>query len=245
MYQNGAWTKVTNVAARSVATPPSITFNVVCETSETYTLTYNANGGTGAPTDTTAYRAKATATLATSPVPTHGKVSDDPVVFIGWTASQTSKIYAKEETAPTTITSVTFEDSNITVYAAWGYDTNDNGIPDVKEKTYTVTYRDGVIGKEVFKDQVYSGLLPGTKTPSFKGKPTRSGYVFAGWKPTVAKTVTEDVTYVAKWKKVSSDGLDYVPKTGDTTMAMIGGLMLFALCGGTAVYVIDRKKSRG
>lgn len=65
---------------------------------------------------------------------------------------------------------------------------------------YTVTYTDGVDGEEVFADQVHNDLLSGTATPAFNGgKPTRTGYVFAGWEPAVARTVTGNATYVAQW----------------------------------------------
>ena len=67
---------------------------------------------------------------------------------------------------------------------------------------YTVTYTDGVENEEVFADQVYRDLLSGTATPAFNGgKPTRTGYVFAGWEPEVAETVTGNSTYTAKWKE--------------------------------------------
>ena len=65
--------------------------------------------------------------------------------------------------------------------------------------TYTVTYTDGVIGETVFEDQVTGDVRYGTATPAFGGIPTRTGYVFAGWDPTVAGTVTADATYTAKW----------------------------------------------
>lgn len=67
---------------------------------------------------------------------------------------------------------------------------------------YTVTYTDGVDGEEVFADQVYSDLRKDSTTPAFNGTPTRTGYTFAGWEPVVAATVTETVTYVAKWTPV-------------------------------------------
>lgn len=67
---------------------------------------------------------------------------------------------------------------------------------------YTVTYTDGVDGEEVFADQVYSDLRKDSTTPAFNGTPTRTGYTFAGWEPEVAETVTETVTYVAKWTPV-------------------------------------------
>ena len=67
---------------------------------------------------------------------------------------------------------------------------------------YTVTYTDGVDGEEVFADQVYSDLRKDSTTPAFNGTPTRTGYTFAGWEPEVAETVTETVTYAAKWTPV-------------------------------------------
>ena len=70
------------------------------------------------------------------------------------------------------------------------------------ETTYTVTYTDGVENEEIFADQVYGNLLSGTATPAFNGTPTRAGYKFLGWEPTVAETVTENATYVAQWEKL-------------------------------------------
>ena len=67
--------------------------------------------------------------------------------------------------------------------------------------TYTVTYTDGVDGEEVFADQVYPNLTDGTSTPPFEGTPTREGYTFKGWKPEVAETVTQSVTYTAQWEE--------------------------------------------
>ena len=139
VYRDKVWVKVSGVAELSddEVIPPDITFGVLCTT---YKLTYDANGGTGAPTDTKAYSHGAKVTLATTPVPTHAMYADgDPVVFIGWTASKTSTIYTKTDTAPATITSVTFDDSNITVYAAWGVDHNGDNIADVLQRV-TLTY---------------------------------------------------------------------------------------------------------
>lgn len=80
------------------------------------------------------------------------------------------------------------------------------------ETTYTVTYTDGVENEEIFADQVYGNLLSGTATPAFNGTPTRAGYKFLGWEPTVAETVTENATYVAQWEKLYTvtytDGVD-------------------------------------
>ena len=63
---------------------------------------------------------------------------------------------------------------------------------------YTVTYTDGVDGTEVFADQVYA-VEPGDPTPAFSGTPSRTGYTFAGWSPSVAETVSGTVVYTAQW----------------------------------------------
>lgn len=76
-------------------------------------------------------------------------------------------------------------------------------VPENDEETYTVTYTDGVTGETVFPDQSYEGLKENDATPSFVGTPTREGYTFMGWAPTVAPTVTEDVVYTATWQKNS------------------------------------------
>ena len=69
-----------------------------------------------------------------------------------------------------------------------------------EEEKYTVTYTDGVENEEIFADQVYGNLLSGTATPAFNGTPTRTGYVFTGWNPAVAATVTGNATYTAVWE---------------------------------------------
>ena len=68
--------------------------------------------------------------------------------------------------------------------------------PEVTEYT---TYTDGVENEEVFADQVYT-VKEGDATPAFDGTPAREGYVFLGWEPEVAETVTGDATYVATWE---------------------------------------------
>ena len=72
-----------------------------------------------------------------------------------------------------------------------------------EKNTYTVTYTDGVNG-EAFADQVYTAKYEDA-TPAFEGTPARKGFVFDGWNPEVAETVTEDVTYTAQWKPVQPD----------------------------------------
>ena len=68
----------------------------------------------------------------------------------------------------------------------------------------TVTYTDGVENEEVFADQVYT-VKEGDATPAFEGTPTREGYVFLGWEPEVAGTVTGNATYTAMWEEALTE----------------------------------------
>lgn len=114
------------------------------------------------------------------------KYEDATPAFEGTPARAGYKFLGWEPTVAETVT------ENATYVAQW-------------EKLYTVTYTDGVDGK-AFKDDVHSDLEKDTPTPAFSGgTPTRKGFVFDGWTPEVAETVTEDVTYTAQWKPVQPD----------------------------------------
>ena len=121
--------------------------------------------------------------------------------FMGWNT--------KADGTGDAFTATTDVSSNITVYAQWKDST-----------TYSVTYKDGVDGT-VFADQTTAGLHVGDTTPAFSGTPTRSGYTFTGWQPSVAATVTDNAVYTAQWTKNSSSShhstrytLHYEPNGG-------------------------------
>ena len=104
--------------------------------------------------------------------------------FMGWNT--------KADGTGAAFTATTDVTDNMTVYAQWKVNT-----------TYTVTYKDGVDGV-AFGDQITTGLHSGDPTPAFSGTPTRSGYTFTGWQPSVAATVTDNAVYTAQWAKNSS-----------------------------------------
>ena len=156
------------------------------------------------------------------------KYEDATPAFEGTPARAGYKFLGWEPTVAETVT------ENVTYVAQW-------------EKLYTVTYTDGVDGK-AFKDDVHSDLEKDTPTPAFSGDtPTRKGFVFDGWNPEVAETVTEDVTYTAQWKPVQPDkkaiegaigrgvkivcdnqnvnhwGKDYKPTQGEYTVSDVTG----------------------
>lgn len=68
---------------------------------------------------------------------------------------------------------------------------------------YTVTYTDGVDGA-AFANQTYT-VKEGDAIPAFEGTPAREGYVFLGWEPEVAETVTGNATYTAKWEEALTE----------------------------------------
>lgn len=103
-----------------------------------------------------------------------------------------------DETPPKTV--VVNEGEKKTDPPAQEQPMNENPPAPEEPKTFTVTYTDGADGA-VFADKVYSNLSSGTPTPAFDGTLAREGYTFAGWNPTVAGTVTADVTYAAKWEE--------------------------------------------
>ena len=111
-----------------------------------YTLTYHANGGAfDDGKDTLEVKDLSGTYQLRDKAPTHDPVDLDgtsvPVLFIGWmTEDDHETIYSVEGTAPDTVTSVSMDEDKA-VWAAWGYDEDGNGEPDVTETQYTVTAR--------------------------------------------------------------------------------------------------------
>jgi len=188
---------------------------------EEYTLTYDSNaqqGGTvsAAPTDNNIYIPGDKVTLSTT-APTHDDVDGKKVVFIGWTETQTNSIFSRADTAPTTTTKVTFGSADKKVYAAWGYDENNNGTADVLE-TYTLTY-DLNGGNEAAPAKV-SGIKKNTEVEltEVKGFTRNPNEIFVGWSATkhdaalTAQDKQEDV------EKFLITGAKYRITTADVTL---------------------------
>ena len=159
--------------------------NGTADYEESHSLSYagNEQGGavTGLPTDTGRYIPGDTATLSTTK-PTHAAVDGKAVLFIGWTAEKTDGIYSMTDVAPTTISEVSFASADVTVYAAWGYDANNNGTADVLE-TYTLSY--DLNGGNGAKPADVTGLKVGSSVTLATGNFTRDhGEVFVGWSRT-------------------------------------------------------------
>ncbi|QIK57060.1 hypothetical protein G7059_03960 [Erysipelothrix sp. HDW6A] len=152
-----------------------------------YTVTYESNGGTPVQPETVNYNK--VFTQPTNPV-------KDGNIFKGWYSDE-ALTQAYDFSTPAS--------KDITLYAKW----EEEVIP-VKE--FTITYTDGVNGT-VFADESIVAK-EGEATPAYSKEILRYGYIFEGWSPEVAATVTEDVTYVAQWKAIDiftvtyTDGVD-------------------------------------
>lgn len=148
-----------------------------------YHLTYDANGGTGAPTDAADYEYGDTVTLDSTTVPAY-----PGNLFLGWTEddSTAGKVYTIGQSGllPTLAATVTFDDGqDRTVYAVWSTDRNGNGTPDVNETGYTVSY-DLNGGSGSVADFGTVSMFPGETVTISAAVPTAPGasQTFDGWK---------------------------------------------------------------
>ena len=118
----------------------------------TYTVSYNANGGSGAPSSQT--KAYGTALTLSSTKPTRTGYT-----FLGWSTSSTAT--SATYSAGGSYTS----NSSATLYAVWSVN------------TYTVSYNaNGGSGAPSSQTKTYGVTLTLSST-----KPTRTGYTFKGW----------------------------------------------------------------
>ena len=171
----------------------SATLNVTTnETDYNYTLAYNANGGSGAPSNQTG------SNTGTSPYYTFTVSSTVPTkaghTFLGWSTSDsaTSASYVGGNSFTVTSSGTT------TLYAVW------------KANTYTVSYNaNGGTGAPSAQTKTYNVSLTLSATV-----PTRSGYIFQGWatsstgavayQPSGSYTANAAVTLYAIWKAANS-----------------------------------------
>lgn len=100
----------------------SATVNIPAPVAETVTLTYDANGGTGAPETVTVNKNTEDYVLNTDTTPTHGPVDGRDVEFKGWSADKAviNQVYEKDN-VPATVTTIDIAEENVTVYAVWAY----------------------------------------------------------------------------------------------------------------------------
>lgn len=192
-WSNGSTTNpltVSNITANTHITPIFVL--------KSYTVTWNANGGTVSPASVSKTHGS---TLGTLPTPTRAATAEYSYTFAGWFTA------ASGGTQISTTTTVT---RNVTYYAHWTatkrsytatFNGNGGGTP--SPSTITKTY-----GSEL-------GTLPTC---------SRTGYTFLGWytassggtKISTTTVVTKDITYYAQWS-INSYTLTFNPNGGTVT----------------------------
>jgi uncharacterized repeat protein (TIGR02543 family) len=162
---NGAATKSIVVTFRNFnddngdSATKNVTFSVSVPAWTSYTVTYSANGGTGAPSSQTKWKDQTLTISGTKPTRTGYS-------FLGWSTSSTA-------------TSATYSaggsytnNGSTTLYAVW------------KANTYTVRYNaNGGSGAPGNQTKTYGQTLTLSSA-----KPTRTNYTFKGWSTTASAT---------------------------------------------------------
>ena len=155
---NGSATKTITVTfknynANSTASASNnVTFNVTVPAWTSYTISYNANGGSGAPSSQTKWKDQAL-TLSSA------KPTREGHAFLGWSTSSTAT------TATYSAGGSYTANAGATLYAVW------------KPDTYLVTFNaNGGTGAPSTQTKIYGTTLKLSTT-----KPTRDRYNFLGW----------------------------------------------------------------
>lgn len=165
---------------------------------KSYTVTWNANGGTVSPASVSKTHGS---TLGTLPTPTRAATAEYSYTFAGWFTA------ASGGTQISTTTTVT---GNVTYYAHWT----------ATKRSYTATFNGngGNIPTPSTITKEYNAALGTLPTCS------RTGYTFLGWytassggtKISTTTVVTKDITYYAQWS-INSYTLTFNPNGGTVT----------------------------
>ena len=162
---NGAATKTITVTFKNFnndngnSATKTVSFSVSVPAWTSYKITYNANGGTGAPGGQTKWKDQTLKLSTTKPTKTGHS-------FLGWSTSSTATSATYAAGANYT------NNAAVTLYAVW------------KANTYTVSYNaNGGTGAPASQTKTYGKTL--TLSSS---KPTRTNYTFKGWGTTANAT---------------------------------------------------------
>lgn len=167
-------------------------------TASSYTLSYNANARTwGTPANMPGNETVTGGEVTlSSQVPTITlNEAGKKAVFVGWTETAVDKIYSVGDTLDSSTVYAAGEkytiSQNTTLYAAWGYDTDGDGKPDVTEDKRTVTYNanGGTFGSDETKTETVPAQPSYRLNTTAEFKPTHADHnstkvAFVGWSET-------------------------------------------------------------
>lgn len=140
----------------------TVSFNVTVPAWTSYTITFNANGGTGAPSSQSKWK-NITLTLSST------KPTRTGYTFLGWSTSSTAT------TATYSAGGSYTANAAATLYAVW------------KANTYSVSYNaNGGSGAPSSQTKTYGVALTLSSV-----KPTRTNYTFKGWATSASSTTVK------------------------------------------------------
>lgn len=165
---NGSATKTVTVTFKNFAenwkgevtdsASKAVSFNVTVPAWTSYTVSYNANGGSGAPGSQTKWKNQTLTLSSTKPTRTG-------YTFQGWATSASGSVAYAAGASYTA-------NATVTLYAVW------------KANTYTVSYNaNGGSGAPANQTKTYGVNLTLSST-----KPTRTNYNFKGWGTSASAT---------------------------------------------------------
>lgn len=201
-YKFAYWTNGVNDIHYTTNTLPVVMLSTKTLTAyftlKSYTVTWNANGGTVSPASVSKAHGS---TLGTLPTPTRAATAEYSYTFAGWFTAASGG---------TQISSTTTVTKDVTYYAHWT----------ATKRSYTATFNGNGGGtpspSSITKEyNVALGTLPTC---------SRTGYTFLGWytassggtKISTTTVVTKDITYYAQWS-INSYTLTFNPNGGTVT----------------------------
>jgi uncharacterized repeat protein (TIGR02543 family) len=204
-YTFGGWTAISTngtyyYIGQSYTVSGNVTFYAVWDYTggSTYTVTFNANGGTGTPPPSRLVGSTSSITL-----PSGSGLSRTGYTFAGWSTSSEPN----ETNTYTSGSSYSMYYSNVTFYAAWQVNSN------------TITF-DTNGGSTVSSQTVNSGGTATLPSPA----PTKDNFTFGGWYSdseltstyNFSTTVLTNITLYAKWNPVPTYTVTFDTNGGST-----------------------------
>ena len=161
-----------------------------------YTITYDKNIATtgNVPVDGIEYvKGKGYTVLDNT-----GLLDLENAVFVGWSTEAKALLTAKDDTIILPGTKGTIGEENITLYAVFAEDKNNNDNPDYLDNKYTVTFKneDGTVLKT--QENILEGLSATAPADPTKAKTQQYTYTFAGWDKDFSE-VKENMTVTATY----------------------------------------------
>ena len=178
------YAKLTGIDYVGVAAPANTSYTVPAL--ESYTVSYNANGGSGAPSNQTKYYSVSLTLSSTKP-------TRSGYTFMGWSLNEISEDVYYEAG------STCYRNEDVALYAVW-------------KKTITLTYNaNGGSGAPSSQSATVYNATTNYKFTISGTKPTRTGHTFLGWSksssatsssysPSGTITLSESDILYAVWK---------------------------------------------